>query len=789
MLITRDQDGTVNLHSPTAMPKASTFLWNKQMMVHVNCRGYVVSQFMQPEPAKYSRGPSLEARTFMQPEQPYYAHHPGRFFYIKDEDSGEVFSLPYEPVRAPLDAFTFRCGKYSLEWHIRHSGLEATLRLQIPVELPVELWSISIKNNGTRLRNLSVYAYFSVGYMSWMNQAAEYDARLGGIVCSSVTPYQQYQDYFKIKEYKDLTFLLSDKKPTSFETQSEHFEGEGGLHAPDAVMRGKTLSCNDARYETPVAVLHFKEPLKPGQASDTRFVFGPAKSKQEIQQLKKQFMSAEAFARTARDYQCYIDQGAGCLNVSTPDEPFDHFVNHWLARQMYYHGDVNRLTTDPQTRNYLQDSMGMVYIKPDLAKAAFLRALSQQKYDGAMPEGILLNEQAELKYINQVPHKDHAVWLPVCLQAYLDETQNYDLLDERVPYADCDIEESVFEHISKAMRRLLSDRDERGLSFIAQGDWCDPMNMVGCRGRGVSAWLTLAAAYALKLWSVIARDYAGEQAEAEFSMAAENCNEAANNYCWDGDWYARGITDNNVVFGVATDSEGKMYLNPQSWSMLSGAADSEKKAKMIQAIDEHLLTPYGVAMLAPAYTAMREDIGRVTQKFPGSAENGSIYNHAVTFYIYALYQLGECDRAYALLKMMLPGPAEDDFLQRGQLPVFIPNYYRGAYHQFPDRAGRSSQLFNTGTVHWYYRCLIEGLFGVKGTRGGLCFNPQLPSHWDHCTFTRRYAGAEFTVTCKRSSASRKKVFIDGHDLQADVFNNIHVGKTYSVLIELPRAKS
>src|SRR5690625_3440258 len=100
MLFSSHNETRFNLQSPTLMPKASAFLWNRRMMIQANCRGYAVAQFMQPEPAKYSYAPNLEAKTFMQPEQPYYAHHPGRFVYIKDEDSGEIFSAPYEPVRA-----------------------------------------------------------------------------------------------------------------------------------------------------------------------------------------------------------------------------------------------------------------------------------------------------------------------------------------------------------------------------------------------------------------------------------------------------------------------------------------------------------------------------------------------------------------------------------------------------------------------------------------------------------------------------------------------------------------
>src|SRR5690554_3786144 len=129
--------------------------------------------------------------------------------------------------------------------------------------------------------------------------------------------------------------------------------------------------------------------------------------------------------------------------------------------------------------------MGLTYIQPDAARGAFLLALSQQEASGAMPDGILLHDEAELKYINQVPHTDHCVWLPVCLQAYLDETNDVGLLDE--PVSDAEGQHlTVFERIGRAMDWLLQARDERGLSYIAQGDWCDPMNMVGYKGKGVS---------------------------------------------------------------------------------------------------------------------------------------------------------------------------------------------------------------------------------------------------------------------------------------------------------------
>ena len=82
------------LNSPTALPLAAGFLWNPHMMIHMNARGFATAQFMQPEPAKYARAQIMEAKHFMLPEQGTYAHHPGRFFYVKDPQTGSLFSAP-----------------------------------------------------------------------------------------------------------------------------------------------------------------------------------------------------------------------------------------------------------------------------------------------------------------------------------------------------------------------------------------------------------------------------------------------------------------------------------------------------------------------------------------------------------------------------------------------------------------------------------------------------------------------------------------------------------------------
>ncbi|KAH9884994.1 glycoside hydrolase family 94 protein [Xylariomycetidae sp. FL2044] len=798
------------LSSPTALPKAAGFLWNQKMMIQITCRGYATAQFMQPEPAKYAHAPNLEARTFMQPEQNYYAHHPGRFVYIKDEETGEIFSAPYEPARAKLDSFVFSVGKSDIKWTAEHLGIRVEMTLGIPTHDVVELWAVEVTNLSGRPRKVSVYPYFPFGYMSWMNQSCEWRPDLVGMVGTSITPYQKAEDYFKNKLLKDRSYFLCETAPTSWEAMQQAFEGEGGLHAPSALLEPE-LQRGDARYETPTAAVQYREALGSGEQRQYRFLFGPALDDAEIRAVRGKYLSREGFARTARDYADYIAQGSGCLRIETEDEDLDNFVNHWLPRQCFYHGDVNRLTTDPQTRNYLQDNMGMTYIKPAVARGAFVLALSQQEASGAMPDGVLLAAGAELKYINQIPHTDHCVWLPVTLEAYLAETADYGLLREQVTDGR-GATLTVFERISRAMDWLLGARDHRGLSYIAQGDWCDPMNMVGYKGKGVSGWLTLATGFALNLWADVCEHQQQQQqkqgdssssffsssgaaaAAARYRAGARAVNEAANRHLWDGEWFARGITDDGVTFGTRADAEGRIWLNPQTWSILSGAAGPEQVARMLPAVDAHLGTPYGVAMFAPPYRGMREDVGRVTQKYPGSAENGSVYNHAAVFYVHALYGMGsgggtggvEKDRAFRALRQMIPGPAPEDYVRRGQLPVYIPNYYRGAWREYPRTAGRSSQLFNTGTVSWVYRCFIEGLCGLRGVPDGLEVGPQLPGHWKGMKVERRFRGAVIRALIRRTDDVKEvALLVDGEQIQGTRLTGIQPGKTYELTVLVP----
>jgi cellobionic acid phosphorylase len=768
------------LRSPTDLPQAGGYLWNSKMLFQINCQGYASAQFLQPEPASYATGPVLQATTFMQPEQPVYAHHPGRFFYIKDEHDGKLCSIPYAPVKSAPSSFEFKVTDQHIEWRIEDSAIRYVLRVHLDKKRVIEHWQLSIENLAEQTKKLSLYPYFPIGYHSWMNQSAAYDPELAAIVAQRISPYQKVDDYYAQQEFHELTFLMAQRTPSSWEARQSQFEGNYGLHRPEGVEH-KKLQRGDALYETPCAALQYQLELESGESTSLRFAFGAAQNRQQVLQWR-----SDMFNDTASQKELLNQETRKACNVkqATPDPALDNFVNLWLPRQIRYHNELHRLTTDPQTRNFLQDSMGLAFFDQTQTKQNLLLALSQQNCDGSMPDGILLHANAELKYINQIPHADHAAWLVIAMHGYLRESNDLELLSHVVACAKQ--QKTVFLRIGHALDYLASARDGRGLSFIEQGDWCDPMNMVGHKGKGVSVWLTLATAYAANLWADICYRHHRRTEQKKYLQLAEECNSAVNRHAWDGQWYARGITDDGRTFGIDHDNEGKIFLNPQSWALLANTANKKRKQRLLESVEAHLHSPWGVELFTPPFTRMHEDIGRVTQKFPGSAENGSVYNHAAAFYAYALYQEGEADAAYEVLKRMLPSDDLNDLKQRGQLPNFIPNYYRGAHREHPRTAGRSSQLLHTGTINWYLMCLIDGLYGLKGEFGTLHIKPQLPSAWASASVVREYAGATFNTTIERDQSTKQvSVMVDGSPLSGTSISNIQKGHRYSLEIKIP----
>ena len=772
------------LTDPKLVPKADTFLWNNKMLCHVNAEGYVQTQFRQPEPCFYSHAPMMAAQAAMAPEPQYFEHHPGRFFYVKNEETGEFYSAPSRPANVPLDEFEFSPGLSDVQWVTMKNGIETKLQFAIPFgDDIVELWKVTVTNSSNEEKKISLYPYFPIGFPSWMNTEGAYDSEIGGMLAYTLTPYRKLEDYYKIKNFKDYTYLLCDQKETGWSANLNDFEGDGGLRCPDGIM-GETLDNMEAAYETTACIMQYRRTLKPGESVTYNFVFGPANSKDEINGVKEKYLGNGHIEKVIKEFDLFYKENSGCIQIKTKDETLNNFINNWLPRQILYHSYNLRMVTDPQTRNFIQDAMGMIYLDPDKAKEQYIFGLKQQKSSGEMQDGILLIPEAEFKYTNQIPHRDHSVWWAYAVHAYVEETGDYDFLNEPVEFEDSAEKATVYEHVVRGIEWLVLARSERGLCYIGQGDWNDPMNMVGHKGKGESVWLTQAMIYAMRIWLPMCERVGDDKRIQSFTKIMNEVDELLNTVCWDGEWYARGFSDDGIKVGGASNDEGKIFLNAQSFGILSGAPGKTQIEKIIHSVHERLDTPYGLLMLAPSFTYMNEKIGRLTQKHPSTAENGSVYCHANAFYAYALLDNDYGEEAYQILRKLIPGPDYDDMHQREHLPLYLPNYYRGDHN--PRVLGKASHLMNTGSLPWYYRCFVEGIFGLKGTEEGLIIKPELPRELGDVKLERTFRGKKLNITYHRiETCSKIEVILNGDKLEDNFISKKQLTEENVIIINLP----
>jgi cellobionic acid phosphorylase len=440
---------------------------------------------------------------------------------------------------------------------------------------------------------------------------------------------------------------------------------------------------------------------------------------------------------------------------------------------------------DPCVRNAYQDAMGVVFNMPEKARHWFVVVFGHQNADGFMPHGAPLAEGVDRAMINTIPHRDMNVWPPFALSFYIKETGDMSVLDESVGFKDSDEKATVYEHVCRGLEWQLRDRTKRGLCRIGEGDWDDPLNMAGWKEKGESVWLTEALAIALDTWAEVAEQIGDKKRASNYRREAQAARRAINTLAWDGNWYARGTTDAGRWFGTNADKEGKIFLNAQSWAMICGAADSPERIKTcIKSVNKHLITPCGPMTMSPAFTSMREDIGKITQKTPGTNENGSVYSHAAAFYAYGLFRARQADEGFRVLRMLLTGAGSNPLTRSQQLPLYLPNFYRGI--ACGKTAGRASGHWGTGTCAWYYRTVVTELLGVRAEFEGLRIDPQLPKSWNQAALWRKFRGASFSISIRKTEAVTKtQVSLNGKVLPDNLIPVQKSGSKHAVQVLVP----
>jgi cellobiose phosphorylase len=346
--------------------------------------------------------------------------------------------------------------------------------------------------------------------------------------------------------------------------------------------------------------------------------------------------------------------------------------------------------------------------------------------------------------------------------AYLRETADFACLDEMLAFYD-EGSATLREHCRRAFEVALGRRSPRGLPLILHADWNDGMNAVGNGGKGESVWMAHFLHYLLTEFAALpAFD---EATRDRFRREAVALREATNTHAWDGDWYWRATTDDGKLVGSRECREGQIFLNAQTWSVLSGLATPERGKQSMQAARARLYKPYGALLLAPAYSTPDSEIGYLTRYAPGVRENGGVYVHASCWAVLAEAHLGEIDRAYRLWRgFCTVVRSEEPDAYMGE-PYVMPGNIEGPASE---HEGRGAWTWYTGSAHWYLRALVDGVLGVQATVGGLRVHPGLPDGWESYRIVRSFRGAQYDIRVRRAQTGEaSRISVNGQKLDGE----------------------
>jgi len=452
----------------------------------------------------------------------------------------------------------------------------------------------------------------------------------------------------------------------------------------------------------------------------------------------------------------------GTVEVSTPDDAMNIMQNTWLKYQAIS-GRMWGRTAYYQTggaygfRDQLQDSALWLVIDPGETKKQILLHARHQFTDGTVYHW--WHPISEIGLRNQI--SDNLLWMPFVLNSYLDETNDFSILESREPYVNDQTPATVYDHCARAIDRALDRFSGRGLPLIGGGDWNDGLSAVGLDMKGESVWLGHFLHRILCDFSSIA-EKCGDQGRAErYTSRAAELRTRLNTVAWDGEYYIGATKDSGEKLGSSENAEGTIWLNPQTWAIIGEVADKPRAHQVMDVVEEKLEHEIGPLLLYPAYKTPDKEIGYLTRYAPGVRENGGVYTHGATWAVIAAAMLGRGGSAYRIYSKLTP-------VYRGSKPdqYFAEPYVTAGNIEGPDSAfyGRGGWTWYSGSATWLFRVGLEWILGVRATRDGLLIDPCIPKSWKGYTVRRRFRGITYNITVRNPDhveCGVKELWVDG----------------------------
>lgn len=714
------------------------------------------------------------------------------YIRIKENDGYKFFSPFYVPTLDNYDLYECHVGLGYSRIISEFYGIRADVTIYVPHKSDRVIRDIKIKNLRNKPVDIDVipvveYTHFDAlkqfDNNDWVPQTMQSKAVYEENGLITITQFAF------MRKNSAVNYFTSNNSVSSFETDRRRFLGNNGYGTwacPISLYNDELSSYEALRGDNICALMHHLGQMDPGVEKRVITQLGQCENIKEEKEIIDYYRNEKNVDKAFGDLKSFWDKYLSTLHVETPDEDFNTMVNIHNPRQCYITKNWSRYLSLYQMglgsrgmgfRDSSQDVLGILGNMPEEGRELIEKLLQVQKIDGSAmhqfnpvtmvaDEGDARERQDRPKY-----YGDDHLWIVLAVSTYLKETGDMDFLNLNIPFYDKNKDAlplengTVMEHLQRAIEFTHNNIGQHGLPLLGFADWNDTVNLPAGAESVFNANLY---GYALLEMMDIARYLNEVELARKYQNYHETMKNAFNDACWDGEWYIRYFDKDGNALGSRNNDKCKIYVNAQSWPVISRFALADRAKKSLGSVYKYLNTSKGIKLSAPGYNGYDPDIGGITTYPPGAKENGGIFLHANIWAIIAETIVGNGDRAYEYYNQINPVTKNNNIDEFECEPYVYPQNILGDEHpQF----GLARNSWLSGTASWAYQAATRYILGILPSLEGLILDPCIPAQWNGFRATRKFRNAIYTievVNTAHMSKGIKTLVVDGKEIRGNV---------------------
>ena len=715
---------------------------------------------------------------------------PGRYIYLRNSTTKEYWSPTWQPCQISLDSYECRHGLGYSIISSTYKQISSQITYFVPSNDACELWIVSIQNNSSTPQTIDVFTYAE--FCLWRALSDQNDLQyIQNVAVANMEDNIIFYSLFDLST--DYAFFSSSEHIVGYDCDRETFIGRYNSESnPIAVINGN-CSNSHALGGNPIAAMCNRIFLYPNEQKRIIFILGVSKDKNEARRIILKYFKQTSPEREMKlikeNWNILLEK----FQVKTPDPLFNLMMNIWNPYQCKTTFDWSRYVSFYETgigrgmgfRDSSQDSLTINYALPSQVRQRLLDLLINQFEEGKVYHVYFpLTKKGEFPdYTNPVMQyfSDDHLWIVLAICDYLKRTEDFSILSEVVPFIEGSTA-SVYDHMKRAVNFTNSHLGPHGFPLQGTADWNDTLNLPGPNHTGESVWTAMLFHKALQDLIDLTKQLQKHDEMEKFHLLANEMKKTINETAWDGEWYIRAFTDSGDLVGSRTCNEGQIFLNTQTWAIISGVAPKERAIKIMDIVYSRLRTKYGILLFDPPYSHYYPELGEISTFPPGLKENASIFCHTNPWAVIAEIILGNSDRAFEYWKLISPPSKVKIAHVHKTEPYIYSQMITGRSHP---NFGAAKNSWLTGTAAWNLKAGMEWILGIRPLYEGLLIDPCIPSVWPNVHLIHDYKGDILEINVDNPhniSHGVGTVRIDGVEHENNIIPHFGDGKKHHIQV-------